>query len=233
MRFLVQQARKHVKNREIMRFARTKTFGLLRAMLNRIGRELHARGLLDAPHDVYLLEIDEVTGFVDGSATCTNLRGLTRLRGEENARYRAMPEPDDRFTTTGAVHIGNAFRSSAGSASEGALHGTPCSPGRVRGPVRVIRSPKDDLTLRGEILVAARTDPGWVPLYPSASGLLIERGSVLSHSAIVARELGLPTIVNVPHLMERLRDGIIVEMDATTGVITIVDAPADLARAAE
>ena len=91
----------------------------------------------------------------------------------------------------------------------------------------MIRSPKDDMTLDGEILVAARTDPGWVPLYPSASGLLIERGSLLSHSSIVARELGLPTIVNIPGLIARLQDGMTVTMDAGQGTVKVHDdAPA-------
>ena len=75
----------------------------------------------------------------------------------------------------------------------------------------------------GEILVAARTDPGWVPLYPSASGLLIERGSLLSHSAIMAREHGLPAIVNIPNLIAQVEDGMTVEMDATAGTVRIID----------
>ena len=87
----------------------------------------------------------------------------------------------------------------------------------------MIRSAKDDLSLNGEILVAARTDPGWVPLYPSASGLLIERGSLLSHSAIMAREHGLPAIVNIPNLIAQVEDGMTVEMDATLGVVRIVE----------
>ena len=67
----------------------------------------------------------------------------------------------------------------------------------MTGPVKVLRAPSEDARLDGEILVAERTDPGWVPLYPSVSGLLIERGSILSHSAIVAREMGIPTIVGI------------------------------------
>ena len=74
--------------------------------------------------------------------------------------------------------------------------------------MRVARSAADAEGLDGEILVTARTDPGWAPLYPSCSGLLIERGSLLSHSAVVARELGLPTVVGIPGgLMDRLETG--------------------------
>ena len=101
----------------------------------------------------------------------------------------------------------------------GILTGVSCCPGIVKNKVKVILSPDDNVKLNGEILVAEKTDPGWVPLYPSISGLLIERGSVLSHSAIVARELGLPTIVGIKDLIKNIKDGQIIKMDAGKGII--------------
>lgn len=230
--WVLRETRKHVKNRENMRFGRTRTYGLARELFNAVGRKLVERGELDHWHDVYYLNVDEVWGYVDGTTTCRDLRGLAAVRKAEFERYRALPEPDDRLVTLGAVHAGNAFSRPAPAVdATGDLRGTPCCPGVVTGKVRVIRSPKDDMTLDGEILVAARTDPGWVPLYPSASGLLIERGSLLSHSSIVARELGLPTIVNIPGLIARLQDGMTVTMDAGQGTVKVHDAPANDATA--
>jgi pyruvate,water dikinase len=78
---------------------------------------------------------------------------------------------------------------------------------------------------RGEILVAERTDPGWVMIFPAAAGLLVERGSLLSHSAIVARELGLPTIVSICGLTRWLADGDWVEMDGSSGLVTKIAGP--------
>lgn len=223
-RWVLAQARKAVKHRENMRFARTRTYGVLRELLNAMGRRLVERRVLDGWHDIYYLHIDEALGFIDGTTVSTDLRGLVTVRKAEFDRYRAAAELPDRIVTTGAVHVNQlAPTTVAGPGTGNLLKGTPCCPGTVTKKVRVIRSPKDDLTLRGEILVAARTDPGWVPLYPSASGLLIERGSLLSHSAIVARELGLPTIVNIPDLTRRLKDGMTVTMDAAKGTVTIHD----------
>jgi pyruvate,water dikinase len=102
------------------------------------------------------------------------------------------------------------------------LKGTSCCPGIVTGTVKVILSPNDDMSLSDEILVAGKTDPGWVPLYPSARGVLIERGSLLSHTAIVAREMGLPAIVGVPNITKILKTGDVVEMDGSAGTIRIV-----------
>jgi pyruvate,water dikinase len=73
--------------------------------------------------------------------------------------------------------------------------------------------------LAGAILVAERTDPGWVFLFASAAGILVERGSPLSHAAIIARELGKPAIMNIPGLTSALADGEIVTMDGTTGLV--------------
>jgi pyruvate,water dikinase len=136
------------------------------------------------------------------------------------------------------VHQGNTFSQSSDASldervlgetgpDDGALAGVPCSAGIVRGIVRIVRDPSRAPALDGAILVAERTDPGWVPLFAAAGGILVERGSLLSHSAIVAREMGIPAIVGIPRLMERLVDGEQVEMDGATGVVRrIVGEPA-------
>jgi pyruvate,water dikinase len=85
--------------------------------------------------------------------------------------------------------------------------------------VRIVRDPRQAHELHGHILVAERTDPGWTVLFPAVAGLLVERGSLLSHSAIVAREMGIPCIVGVAGLLATLREEEEVEMDGTTGQV--------------
>jgi pyruvate,water dikinase len=99
-------------------------------------------------------------------------------------------------------------------------HGLACSAGVVRGIVRVVVDPRSATLRAGEILVAERTDPGWVMLFPAAAGLVVERGSLLSHSAIVARELGLPAVVAMAGATRWLRDGDNVELDGSRGTVT-------------
>ena len=83
----------------------------------------------------------------------------------------------------------------------------------------MIFSPEDELSLDGQILCTVRTDPGWAPLFPTAGGIIVERGSTLSHSAVVARELGIPAIVGVPELTKILQDQELIRMNGTTGKI--------------
>jgi pyruvate,water dikinase len=85
--------------------------------------------------------------------------------------------------------------------------------------VRVIRDPRCAQLGTGEILVAERTDPGWIMLFPAAAGVLVERGSLLSHSAIVARELGIPAVVALTGVTQWLQDGDEVELDGGTGMV--------------
>ncbi len=218
-------ARLGVKNRENMRFARTKIYGRLRELFRAMGKHFTAEGLLSDPQDVFYLAVEEIWDFVRGTAITTDLAALVALRKREFTEFREDEArvPDDRFITYGMSYHRNAFRSNAPAAvndgPEGELRGVGCCAGVIAGPVKVIRNPTDDASLSGEILVAARTDPGWVPFYPAVSGVLIERGSILSHSAIVAREMGIPTIVGIPDLLEQLKTGDVVTMDGAKGTV--------------
>ena len=97
-----------------------------------------------------------------------------------------------------------------------------------RSPVRVVRDPRGVTLDAGTILVAERTDPGWILLFPMCAGLVIERGSLLSHSAIVAREMGIPAAVSVEGATGWLQDGDRVRLDGATGrVVKLADAASE------
>ncbi|MEY2880356.1 MAG: hypothetical protein RLZZ15_2736 [Verrucomicrobiota bacterium] len=219
--WVLRHARDRVRDRENLRFERTRLFGRVRRIFVELGRRLHAAGRLAEPRDVFFLTVEEVLGFVEGTAATTDLAALAALRKREFAAFRAKPPPADRFATRGAVHLGNTFREEKpGVAPTGdALNGIGCCPGIVRARARVITDPRNAVIEAGEILVAPRTDPGWIMLFPSAAGLLVEHGSLLSHSAIVAREMGIPAIVSIAGVTAWARTGEWLEMDGSTGVV--------------
>ncbi|MBL4777634.1 MAG: pyruvate, water dikinase [Ralstonia sp.] len=74
----------------------------------------------------------------------------------------------------------------------------------------------------GDILVAPSTDPGWTPLFLKAGALVMETGGYLSHGAIVAREFGIPAVVNVPGIRAQLKDGETIRVDGNTGTVSRV-----------
>jgi pyruvate,water dikinase len=221
--WVMRQARKRVRNRENLRFERTRLFGTIRRLFLEVGRRLQAIGRLDDARDIFYLELGEILAFNDGTATTTDLRSLAAMRIQEFAAYREGAAPAERFETRGPVCHAQTYVSSKpnqSTASEGEeRRGLGCCPGIVRGTACVVRDPKHARLTAGCILVADHTDPGWIMLFPSASGLLVERGSLLSHSAIVARELGIPAVISVPGLLDWLRDGDDVELDGSAGIV--------------
>jgi pyruvate,water dikinase len=221
-RWVLRQARLRVRERENLRFERTRLFGKVRRIFLEIGRHFHALDLIASPRDIFYLEVEEVLGFIEGTATTTDLKSLVALRRAEFAEHHRATPPADRFETRSIVNQGNRFQpATPRSAPESGeqLKGIGCCPGIVRGPVRVVTDPRDAVIRQGEILVAERTDPGWIMLFPAAAGLLVERGSLLSHSAIVAREMGIPAIVSLAGVTQWLKDGDFVEFDGGTGVV--------------
>ncbi len=218
----LQQLRQAVRYRESMRLARTRLFGLYRDVFLELGQQLASAAYLSQARDIFYLTLDEIYALHDGRAIQTDLQGLVQLRRQEYALY-ADREPGPQVWTYGMVNQPGPYHGpeedSALSADGLELKGTGCYPGIVEAPVRLIFSPDDELSLNGQILCTLRTDPGWAPLFPTVGGLLVERGSTLSHSAVVARELGIPAIVGIPGITRCIQDGEWVRMDGSTGKI--------------
>jgi pyruvate,water dikinase len=223
----LRHATRTVGDRENLRLERTRLFGRVRRIFLELGRRLHAGDLLEDPRDVLYLEVDEVLAYVEGRSTCTDLRSLAALRSREFRDYETGPAPDDRFETRGPAYDGHDFRRTVALAAEAGEErcGLGCCPGIVRGPVRVVRDPRSANLQQRAILVAEHTDPGWIMVFPTALGVLVERGSLLSHAAIVARELGIPAVVSLPGLTRWLNDDDWVEIDGSTGAVRRIAPP--------
>ena len=223
--WVLKQARTRVRNRENLRFERTRLFGTIRRLFLEAGRRLRAIGQLDEARDVFYLEVEELLAFNNGTTTTADIRALVHLRKAEFEKYQKGAAPAERFETRGPVYHAQAYSSSkpqqAVTTGEERT-GLGCCPGTVRAKACVVRDPKNARVPAGCILVADHTDPGWIMLFASASGLLVERGSLLSHSAIVARELGIPAVISVPGLLDWLQDGDEVELDGASGVVRVI-----------
>ncbi|MDX1680232.1 MAG: PEP/pyruvate-binding domain-containing protein [Akkermansiaceae bacterium] len=225
-RWVLKHAKARVQVRENLRFERTRLFGRVRTVLREVGKRLQADGRLEHADDVFYLELTEVLALWEATSTQWQLAPLVEQRRREFDEYRNTPAPPDRFNTRGPAYRTTRYEttktgnSEVGDGDDDGIKGTGACPGVVRGKVRVVLDPRSARLEPGEILVAQQTDPGWVVLFPAASGLLVERGSLLSHSAIVSRELNLPCIVSLPSITTRLKTGDLVEMDGSSGVVT-------------
>jgi pyruvate,water dikinase len=219
-RFLASKTRLLIRNRENLRFERTRVFGRVRNIVRELGNRLVADRQLESSDDVFYLTLDEI---LDSGVT-RDLTSLASLRKKEFYNHHQSSSPPDRFNTRGPLYRHREFLpEESHEDTKGDLKGIGACAGIVRGPVRVVTTPREATLQPGEILVATQTDPGWVVLFPAAAGLLVERGSLLSHSAIVARELDLPCVVSLTNITTTLKTGDLVEMNGKTGEVTLLN----------
>lgn len=225
-KWVLKHARKSIKNRERLRFMRTKIVGIYRSMLNAVGRNFTKDNLIDNYKDIFFLKENEIFELVEGrSVDREYTKTLIELRKKDFSK-NLEKEPWERLHFYGDLYneacvdilSEDEVLYSDTSSDINVLKGVPCSPGIIKGKAKIVLSPYD-ANLNGEILVAKRTDPGWVPLFPSVSGIIIERGSVLSHSAVVAREMGIPTIVGLRKVTEVIHNDDLLNMNGSTGVV--------------
>lgn len=221
--YVLKRARTMVSDRENLRFERTRGFGMIRTIVNAIGDQFYAEGIILDQRDIYYLSVEEIFAYIKGTSINADLQALIDLRKNQQILFEAKTT-SERIPTNGIVYLGNNFNPvHADSIHEGDLQGVACCAGIVRAKVQLVKNPAEVQNLNGDILVTSSTDPGWVTLFPTASGILVERGSLLSHSAIVSREMGKPCIVGITGLLVKLKTGDFVEMDGSTGVVRIIE----------
>ena len=208
--FLLRRARLLAGLREQPKFQIIRVFAIGHELLEGVGADLAQRGLLDRSGDVFFLTLPEARRAVDGE----DLRGAVAARKIVYARERAR-----RHIPRILLSDGTDAETELPAATDGAIRGTPASPGIARGSARVIRSPVGARLEPGEVLVAPSTDPGWTPLFLTAGALVMEMGGMMSHGAVVAREYGIPAVVGVPDATGRISTGDQVTVDGSAGTV--------------
>jgi phosphohistidine swiveling domain-containing protein len=220
-----------VKAREDTRFCRTELIGDTRALLLRLGADLAAAKRIDDPRDVLDLTVDEVTGAFDGTLPGADLRSLAAARAIDRRESQERVALPPRLWTDPGLPLAaaveqvrqNMVAEAPTQAPAEVLHGLGSCSGTVRARAKVVLDPDiDAAACAGHILVARETDPGWLFLMLVAKGLVVERGTLLSHTAITGRLLGIPTAVAVDAATTAISDGDLVELDGTSGTVTVL-----------
>jgi len=219
---LVSATQQSVKFRERARFRQALLYSRLRSLALACGRTLTQTGTLENIDDVFFLTFNELLLLLtNGWSSPTEPRSCIQNRRAEHAAQSKLEMPDVFTLVAGHTVTTKDFPSghveTAHSNHDGMLVGVPASAGVVQGRAAVLEGLADaDRLQRGDVLVARQTDPGWAPLFFLVKGLVLERGGMLSHGSILARELGIPSVVGVNQAMMRIHHGnqIIVNGDA-------------------
>ena len=214
--FFVKRAKIGIYNREVSRLNRSRIFGMAREIILKIGNKLYKLNKLDNIEDVFYLKVSELTSDI-------NFKSLVKERKQEIEEYKTIPDYSrlefngtitNKHRVNTSIIIGNNSNKLTGIAS---------SIGKVSGEVIVINKADTSIDTSNKIIVTTTTDPGWVFLIKNSLGIVAEKGSILSHTAIITRELGKPSIVNIKDVTKILKNGDKIELDAYTGTITILE----------
>ena len=192
---------------------------VMRRAVLRIGEALVGSGVIAHPDEVFFLTRDEVLSALNGTGMAATVDVAERRATRDKQGELMAPLMVGRMTRMMKGLWEKMPRLVGAVRSESALvSGTPASPGRATGLVRVVRGPRDfDQLQPGEILVAPLTAPAWTPLFTRAAGIVTDVGSLASHASIIAREYGIPAVVGCGDATARLRTGMRVTVDGGTG----------------
>ncbi len=218
LRQLTANARSLLRRRETVKAAVLALGGEERRVTLELARRFTRRGALRRHSDVDLLADWELDDLVLGAPAVAPIELERRAQAVE--QFRAGP------TLPPLVHYEGEL--AGPDVDDAVLRGWGASPGRHRGPVRVVRDLAAAASLQpGEVLVAPATDPSWTPLFLIAGAVVVERGGPLSHAAIVAREFGLPAVLNARDATARLETGVDVDVDGAAGTVVPIQQPGD------
>jgi rifampicin phosphotransferase len=192
-----------------------KVVALFRRQALVIAKTLVENGRLDIPEQIFDLTIADIDDALANPSL--DLRALAKERSALINKIKRSHLVVRIIDSRGKI-----FYPPRKAAADGELSGVPISPGTVQGRVKVLRSADEKKLLPGEILVARATDPGWTPLFINAAGIVLEIGGALQHGAVVAREYGIPCVSGVDDATSLLKDGLLVEVDGSNGVVRIL-----------
>ena len=217
--YLAGRTKHFAKMRENSRFYHILGLYHVRKKILQIEAGLMQKGKLRCRDDIFYLTCDEIEKMRTDQLGWRDVEDRVRDRRMEHIRLSKMAPPK----TIGVRTTKPApFRSTA-SESSNTLKGQSAAPGRYTGLAHVILDPSIDIELTpGEILIAPYTDPAWTPLFLTAGAAVVEIGSYLSHAGTVAREFGMPCVVDLPDCTRQIQTGDRVKVDGSQGIVQLV-----------
>lgn len=222
---LLRKLKYHLRIREHNRLLRGRIYGHMRELFPKVGQALVAEGVLQKKEDVFYLQIEELFQLMQGSVIENDLPQRIEHRRKAYKGYSKITMPE-RFITKSLPSIekqNNSIAKTVTSAeARESLPGLISSPGTIEGKVLVLTEPEIPKEPY-DILVASHTDPGWTPLIALAKGVIVEHGGMLSHAAIVTRELGIPSIIGVSDATLVLKTGMRVRINTQLAQVEILE----------
>ena len=210
--------------RETHKYTLIRMYSFIRPGLLEIGEKLVEKGLLTKKDDIFFLELNELVEYEKNNVDGSSFKELVNKRRTESENGKGMQFPRLLFGPECIMKsVSDATMKELENLPANMLKGTPTSAGVVEGRAVVATDPDTAVVNKGDILVAKATDPGWTPLFMPAAGVVIEIGGALTHGSVVARERGIPCVVGIIGLMDKLKTGMRVRVDGNKGTVEILE----------
>lgn len=216
VRRLIKVLRYTMPLREHHKFLLMRLFMIFKNTLLCEAKILIEKGQLVEERDIFYVSFSELYKAIENNES---LIELVEQRKEEYEHYRKLNSP--RVMTSEGEEIKGGYKTK--NLPEGAFAGTPVSSGVIEGIAKVVTDPAKASLDKGEILVAPATDPGWTPLFINAAGLVMEVGGLLTHGAVITREYGIPSVVDVSGTTEKIKTGQRIKVDGNAGYVMIIE----------
>lgn len=223
LKYCMQNAVKGIAQREMARLNRTRIIGLCREYFLQISDNLVNKGEIDCKEDIFYITYKELEDYINkANIKSSNLKEIIEKRKKEYKDLEKIPAYS-RIVFASKIFDKKIHSDTLTNyESSNILSGTPVSSGTAIGECLIIENVENIKDTRNKIIVTKTTDPGFAFLLKDAKGLISERGSLLSHTAIISREMGLPAVVNVKNATNILKNGDRVKIDANQGKIKIL-----------
>ena len=217
-KYISKKAMLGIKNREVSRLNRSRIYGMVRGMVHLMGKNLVKEKKLDNYKDVLYLSLDELF-----NSNEYNLKEIVKERKDDYNLFYQLPNYS-RIVFSGQEFDKRhkCIKKKTKYLDNNKLEGIGSSNGVAEGYALVIEDINNNYQVKDKILVTKMTDPGWVFLLATSKGVISEKGSLLSHTAIISRELKIPSIVGVEDATSSIRTGDYIKMDGSTGKIEIL-----------
>ena len=219
-KFLSSRCMLGIGNREIQRLNRSRIFGMVREAVLRLGEIYAKENYIETQRDVFYLTLDEVRMLAEKPC---NMKETVYSRKRKYEMYSLLPAYSRIVFSEKAFDKNHRnINMTSVRSSKDEMLGVPCSNGVVEGEAYIVTDVKKAKSVKDKILVTKTTDPGWVFLLAEAKGVISEKGSLLSHTAIISRELGIPAVVGIDNLLSTLKNGDTVRLDGSSGIVRIL-----------
>jgi pyruvate,water dikinase len=220
--FIASYTRNSIKYRELFRIKRALVYGVARDCFMVLAEKYVSANIIEKNDDIFYLTTSEIISIAKNNSPESDYKKIIMNRKEIWLKYENSSNLPQRLKIIGIGPNAQIISDVDELSIRNEYSGMPTSCGIIRGRVIVLKKFDANIDVKNKIVVTYQTDPGWSLMFPLIKGIILEKGNSLSHAAILSRELGIPSIVKVDGIVDKLMDGDLVELDGNSGIIKLI-----------